>query len=272
MRITDRAFGNGAVVPAVLLTLLGWAGTTTLPAAAQLGTPPGNVIVTITEPSAGSSVGGIIAVSAEVTGAGRSTVVGVQFELDGQPLGAEAGGPPYSIPWDTLTVSDGVHALSAVARDVLGVRYSSEPIMVTVWNGTTPPATTLSRSEETSAAYTPDGTWWLGNTDRAWSGGTAAVGFLAGQRATFTFSGAGVSWIGFRGPQAGIADVYLNGIKAATVDAYASDETVGAVLYAVTGLEFGTHTLTIEATRTRHPLSSDYFVVVDAFDVLSGGR
>jgi hypothetical protein len=43
--------------------------------------------------------------------------------------------------------------------------------------------------------------------------GSTALGFEAGQRATLTFMGTGVSWIGFRGSQVGIADVYLDGVK-----------------------------------------------------------
>jgi hypothetical protein len=264
--------GNGRAAMAVLLMVSGWTWMASPRASAQLGTPIGILTVTITEPSWGSTVAGTIAVSAETAGAGASTIVAVQFELDGQPIGVEDASAPYSIPWDTLAVGDGVHTLTAVARDLLGTEYTSDPVMVTVWNDTSAPPVALSRIEETSAAYTPDGTWWLGNSDRAWSGGTAAVGGFAGQRATLTFSGAGVSWIGFRGPQAGMADVYLDGVKAATVDAYASGETVGAVLYSVTGLEFGTHTLAIEPTRMKHPFASDYYVVVDAFDVVSDRR
>lgn len=240
-------------------------------ASGQLGAVPGSLTITIAQPSSGASVSATIEVRAEVTGPGASTVVGVQFELDGQTLGAEDLDAPYSIPWGTLTSADGVHTLVAVARDIVGTLHASEPAMVTVWNESTPPPVIVNRIEETSSAvvYEPSGTWLLDNPDRDWSGGTAALGFAAGQRASFTFNGGGVSWIGFRGPQAGIAHVYVDGIKAATVDAYASEERVSTVLYAVTGLEFGTHTLTIEPTGTRNPLSNDYFVVVDAFDVVS---
>jgi hypothetical protein len=195
----------------------------------------------------------------------------VQFQLDGQALDGEDDSAPFSIPWNTLMSADGVHTLVAVARDAAGVLHASEPVMLTVWNETAPPPLTVTRFEETAGAivYEPNGSWLLDNRDREWSGGTAALGYAAGHRATFTFTGGGVSWIGFRGPQAGIADVYVDGVKAATVDAYASEERISAVLYAVTGLEFGTHTLTIEPTGTRSPLSSDFYIVVDAFDVVS---
>jgi hypothetical protein len=139
--------------------------------------------------------------------------------------------------------------------------------------GSSPP--TVTRVEDTSTAitYTHMGTPWIeGNRDRPWSGGTAALGALAGQRATLSFSGTGVSWIGFRGPQTGIADVRLDGTLVATVDAYAPTETVEAVLYTVTDLGSGPHTLEIEPTGERNPASDPGgYVVVDAFDVSGSG-
>jgi len=47
-------------------------------------------------------------------------VVGVQFKLDGANLGAEATSAPYSVTWNTTTMANGSHTLSAVARDAAG--------------------------------------------------------------------------------------------------------------------------------------------------------
>ena len=91
---------------------------------------------------------------------------------------------------------------------------------------------TTNRVEDTSASifYTPSGSWILGYADsRPWSGGTAALGFGAGH-ATLSFTGTGVSWIGFRGPQTGIARVHLDGNLVATVDAYSPTEVTQAEL------------------------------------------
>lgn len=135
-----------------------------------------------------------------------------------------------------------------------------------------PPVVTRVEDTNTAITYTPTGTWVLGNTDRTWSGGTAALGFAAGQRATLSFSGTGARWIAFQGPQSGIADIYLDGAHVSSVDAYASAETIGAVLYTASGLVPGTHTLVIEATGTKNELSTNFYVVVDAFEVLSDER
>jgi hypothetical protein len=124
-----------------VLVLAGAAALTPRPASAQL--PLGNLVVTMTSPASGSTVGGTATVSASVTVIGGLVVRGVQFELDGANLGAEDTAAPYAVPWNTLTASNGSHTLRAVARDLLGLRYNSNTITVTVFNDTTPPAVSI---------------------------------------------------------------------------------------------------------------------------------
>jgi len=81
------------------------------------------------------------------------------------------------------------------------------------------------------------------------------------------FIGTGVSWIGFRGPQAGIARVSLDGVQVGQVDTYAPAEQLQAVLFSSTGLTADLHILMIDPTGTRNPAATDAFIVVDAFDV-----
>ena len=78
-------------------------------------TPP---TVSITAPSAGSSVSGTVTVSANAADAGG--VAGVQFRIDGTNIGAEDLTAPYSVAWNTTTSTAGSHTLSAVARDAAG--------------------------------------------------------------------------------------------------------------------------------------------------------
>src|SRR5438105_1829342 len=124
------------------------------------------------------------------------------------------------------------------------------------------------RVEETALAtivYT--GGWFQSHSERPWSGGTAALSNAALSRATLTFSGTGVSWVGFRGPQAGIARVYLDGVQLGQVDTYAPAEQLQAVLFTRTGLTADLHILMIDPTGTRNLAATDAFIVVDAFDV-----
>jgi WD40 repeat protein len=59
-------------------------------------------------------------------------VVGVQFFLDGVPMGSEVPDSPYSISWDTTTTAPGSHTLTARARDAAGNSTVSASVPVTV--------------------------------------------------------------------------------------------------------------------------------------------
>src|SRR5438477_39815 len=90
---------------------------------------------------------------------------------------------------------------------------------------------------------------------------------MAGMRATFSFTGTSVSWIGARGPHTGIARVWLDGALVAEVDTYRTTEEIQANVYSATGLAAANHTLTIEVTGLKNAASTDAYIVVDAFDL-----
>jgi hypothetical protein len=96
--------------------------------------------LSITSP-AGGSISGTVTVSA--TAADDVGVAGVQFRLDGVNLGAEDTTAPYEMPWATLSVSNGEHTLTAVARDAAGNQTTAASIVVTVANDTTAPTVTM---------------------------------------------------------------------------------------------------------------------------------
>jgi streptogramin lyase len=93
----------------------------------------GPLMVSITSPGPGATVRGTVTVSASVSASGV-LVQGVQFQIDGAPLGAEDTEAPYAVPWDTLTGANGPHTLRAIARDALGVWYPSDPITANASN------------------------------------------------------------------------------------------------------------------------------------------
>jgi len=163
-------------------------------------------------------------------------------------------------------LASGAHTL---VIEVTGTRnpQSSDPLIVV--DAFDLEGSPEGRVEETGPApvsYT--GNWTRGNTERAFGGRTAALSAAPAARASVSFSGTAVSWIGFRGPQAGIARVFVDGVQQEDVDTYAAVEEVQAVVFALSGLVSGTHTLAIEVTGTRNPASTDAFIVVDAFDVM----
>jgi hypothetical protein len=98
-------------------------------------TPP---VVSLPPPSGGSTVSGPVTLTASASD--NVGVAGVQFKVDGQNVGGEDSSSPYSVTWNTTTVPDGSHALTAVARDAAGNTKTSAPVSVTVANAAAPPS------------------------------------------------------------------------------------------------------------------------------------
>src|SRR5262249_19112401 len=99
--------------------------------------------VAITAPLAGSTVSSNATVSASASD--NVGVVGVQFKLDGLSIGSEIQAAPWLFFWNSTQATNGVHTLSAVARDAAGNQTTSAGITITVNNGSdaTPPVVVL---------------------------------------------------------------------------------------------------------------------------------
>src|SRR5712672_2181043 len=139
----DRGIQAFRVRLARAAALLVFVGSAAPQALAQLlpplPLPGGSLIVTITSPGSGSTVSGTTQVNASVSIVGSLTVSSVQFRLDGANLGARDTSAPYSVSWNTTATSNGSHTLTAVATDLLGVQFTSDPVTVTVANAPPPP-------------------------------------------------------------------------------------------------------------------------------------
>ena len=118
--VARDAAGNQATAAAVSVTVNN-APDTTPPSAA------------VTAPADGASVSGV-AVSVSANAADNVTIAGVQFRLDGANVGPEIHSPPYAMSWNSTSVPNGVHTITAVARDPTGNLGTSPPVDVTVSN------------------------------------------------------------------------------------------------------------------------------------------
>jgi hypothetical protein len=119
--INDTAPTKDRYNLAIVEVLAGAGGTNTVPPT-----------VAMTAPAPGATVAGQTTLDANASD--PVAVAGVQFLLDGSPLGAEVTSAPYTLVWDTTTVSDGSHTLAARARDTAGLSTVSTAISVTVQN------------------------------------------------------------------------------------------------------------------------------------------
>jgi Carboxypeptidase regulatory-like domain len=90
----------------------------------------------------------------------------------------------------------------------------------------------------------------------------------AGDSVTVPFSGTAIRWIGSQTSNHGLADVYLDGTKEATVDTSGGQDQ--AVLFSKSGLTNGPHTLKIVVDGTHSAGSTANYVSIDAIDVPTG--
>ena len=92
-------------------------------------TPP---TVSITAPANNAQVSGIVNVTADASD--NVAVAGVQFLVDGVTTGVEDTVAPYALAWDTRTVPNGAHTLTARASDTSGNTKLSAAVTVNVAN------------------------------------------------------------------------------------------------------------------------------------------
>jgi hypothetical protein len=91
--------------------------------------------VSITQPAGAATVAALVTLGANA--ADNVVVAGVRFLIDGVPVGVEDTTPPYAIAWDSRTVANGTHTVSAIARDSGGNETTAVTVSISVENVTT---------------------------------------------------------------------------------------------------------------------------------------
>ena len=89
--------------------------------------------VDIIDPDPGNVVSGSVTI--RIAAFDNRGVVGVITLVDGVPLGSEDTSAPYEQVWNTATVTNGAHVLTATARDAAGYVGTSPEVSVTVSGG-----------------------------------------------------------------------------------------------------------------------------------------
>ncbi len=107
--------------------------------------------VSVAAPGPGATVSGSAVRLAAVT-ADDSRVTQVEFMVDGAPVGSDATAP-YEMDWNSASVANGAHAITAEATDNAGNTTTSGPVSITVDN-TAPPSGTLAAPATASGVVT----------------------------------------------------------------------------------------------------------------------
>lgn len=123
---------------------------------------PSAPTVAVTAPANGSQVGGIVTITADAED--DVAVNRVQFLVDGVAIGPDDSTEPYAINWDTRTLANGAHAITARAWDTAGNTNVSSIINVTVANTSGFQKEDLAQGFDlpTTLEFLPDGRMLLG--------------------------------------------------------------------------------------------------------------
>ncbi|TSC69106.1 MAG: hypothetical protein G01um101456_351, partial [Parcubacteria group bacterium Gr01-1014_56] len=115
--------------------------------------------VLVTSPTASSTVATSTTVS--VTATDNVGVVGVTLLVDGVAVLTEDTTLPYSFAWDTTTVTNGSHTISALARDQAGNTATSSVVSVEVSNTVTVSSNLIANPSLETVGTTGDPENWF---------------------------------------------------------------------------------------------------------------
>jgi hypothetical protein len=203
------------------------------------------------------------------------------------------GGPPrelslFARPTDevhtqVVTINDlapGQHTLTLTVEGKHESQGEANNIVIDAFD--IQPGTTISHWQDTNPNLKYTGGWTKSSIALPFSGtGVSNLPELpvsaqetqtAGETVTVPFRGTAIGWVGYRGPDAGIATVQVDTGAATQVDLYSPTATYQPIVFNATGLADTDHTLTIKATGTKNAASTAARVVIDAFDVVTPGR
>ncbi len=195
------------------------------------GTPPPadteDPTVSVDTPNDGATVSGNV--NTIIIANDNVGVEGVRLFVDGVQIGSEDTNAPYTFSWDSTTVANGEHTITAEARDAAGNTAIADEITVTVDNEVTPPTgdNLVENADLEAGSDTPDN--WNQNS---WGTNTPVFTYpVAGE----TGNGAKVEMTDFTDGDAKwyFDDVSVDGDTIYTVgDSYNSNvETMAVVRY-----------------------------------------
>jgi uncharacterized protein YkwD len=131
-----------------------------------------------------------------------------------------------------------------------------------------PTAHTLStagatRYQQTNTSIVKVGTWYNYAKTLA-SGGSYGRSYTSGASATIYFTGNRLDWIAMKGTTTGIADVYLDGVKKATINLASSTAVYNVKVWSTGTLAYGAHT--VKLVRSSGSAAGRY-LTLDAVDI-----
>lgn len=201
----------------------------------------------------------------------------MRVSIDGQEVGVLNIRPTEGITTTRFTFGNlgaGPHVLLVqYYRGTSTVDFFSTPGNPPFFSS--PDYSGLARYEEDAPALRYNGLP-LGQTRNSWSPGAfnfASSGYYvasrtSGDTVSLDFTGPWVSLGVATGPDAGQAEVFIDGVSRGVIDTYSPERDVAAHFY--TDLVSSTHTLSMTVLGTRNPAASSANIFLDYIDVWDG--
>lgn len=125
----------------------------------------------------------------------------------------------------------------------------------------------------TNGFYSPQGRNWVyltGSNAPDYYGGDQHGYGMPGMSVSLAFTGTTIKWISPRNIDLGISDIYIDGVKVASVDMYAPSWLKQQVLFSKTDLIDAPHTIEILVTSNKNPSAIGTYCAIDAFEYGTG--
>jgi hypothetical protein len=142
--------------------------------------------------------------------------------------------------------------MTATRPMTLGGRYTVEVAPIDVADNSnlgSTPVTTFSAIQNTSTSVKYGGTWTTSSSSN-YLGGSIRYATKAGAYAQYTFTGRAVALVTTKGPTRGKVEVWIDGVKKATLDLYASGTHYRQLVYQTSWATAGSHTIRIRVLGT----------------------
>ena len=141
------------------------------------------------------------------------------------------------------------------------VRARDKAGNIGAWVATSTWYPVLTQDSSSSLVYTGS---WATSSNAESSGGSAKSASAAGASVSYTFTGRAVAWVTTLRPDAGAVQVWVDGVLATTVDAYADATAYRQIVFSKAWTTYATHTIKLVVVGTADRPRSE----LDAFEVI----